>query len=101
MDLNGAVWGQSRGLGAQWEWGKGQRGPFHVSPCVPKSFLCPLFYSGHIASLEGCPGALTSTSGKDGNMSQGSPTCLRVVVSHLCSPTHPGESQAVLHVSWT
>lgn len=71
--LNGEVWGHSSGLGTQWEWSKGHLSPLHFSPYIPNSFLCPLFYSGLIATLENCPVVLKSPSGREGTMSQGSP----------------------------
>lgn len=96
--LNGEVWGPSRGPGTQGEQSKGQLSPLHFSSCIPKSFLCPLFHSGFIATLEGCLVVVKICIQQRRKYVPRIPTCL-LVFTHLCRPhPHWGEPACVTNI---
>lgn len=80
VDLDGEVWGQSRGLGAPGEWAKGSSA-LSFLPLHPKELsLSPVLFRAHCK-----PGRLPGS-----------------VQTHIWQrqkyvPTHTGESQAGLH----
>lgn len=96
--LEWEIWGHSRGLGKQWEGGKGKQSPFHVFLAFPRAFYVHVLFKAH------CNLQRAAWSCFNAHLAEGeteAPSVPRPRYSCPCAVrSHTGESQPVYPIEY-